>query len=86
MPTQVYPLFEQALRHAAGRSVDEHLVAVSELWAGFSVVAEGNPDAWIQEPWTASENPHRGAVQPLDHLAVHQGHVLQQRGGAGRRA
>ena len=27
MPTQVYPLFEQALRHRAGRSVDDHLVA-----------------------------------------------------------
>ena len=53
MPAQMYPLFEQALRHAAGRSVDEHLVAVSELWAGFSAVAEGNPHAWIQERWTA---------------------------------
>ena len=53
MPTQVYPLFEQALRHAAGRSVDDHLVAVSELWAGFSAVAAGNPHAWIRDQWTA---------------------------------
>ena len=43
MPTQVYPLFEQALRHAAGRSVDDHLVHVSELWAGFSAVAAEQP-------------------------------------------
>ena len=55
MPTQIYPLFEQALRHAAGRSVDEHLVAVSELWAGFSAVAAGNPHAWIQERWSAED-------------------------------
>src|SRR5918993_84439 len=55
MPTQMYPLFEQALRHAAGRSVDEHLVAVSELWAGFSAVAEGNPHAWIRQRWTAEQ-------------------------------
>jgi acetyl-CoA C-acetyltransferase len=55
MPTQVYPMFEQALRHAAGRSVDEHLVAVSDLWAGFSAVAARNPNAWIQDPWTAEE-------------------------------
>lgn len=55
MPTQVYPLFEQALRHRAGRSVDEHLVHVSELWAGFSAVAEGNPHAWIRDRMTAEE-------------------------------
>jgi acetyl-CoA C-acetyltransferase len=55
MPTQVYPLFEQALRHAAGRSVEDHLVRVSEMWAGFSAVAAGNPHAWIRDRWTAEE-------------------------------
>jgi acetyl-CoA C-acetyltransferase len=55
MPTQVYPLFEQALRHAAGRSVDEHLVHVSELWSRFSQVAAGNPHAWLQQALTAEE-------------------------------
>src|SRR5262245_8480604 len=55
MPTQIYPLFEQALRHAGGRSGDEHLVAMSELRAGFSAVATGNPHAWIQEPWSAED-------------------------------
>jgi acetyl-CoA C-acetyltransferase len=55
MPTQVYPMFEQALRHAAGRSVEDHLVHVSELWAGFSEVASHNPHAWIQEPKSAEQ-------------------------------
>jgi acetyl-CoA C-acetyltransferase len=55
MPTQVYPLFEQALRYAAGRSVDDHLVHVSELWAGFSAVAAGNPHAWIRDAMTAEQ-------------------------------
>ena len=55
MPTQVYPLFEQALRHAAGRSVDDHLVHVSELWAGFAAVAAANPHAWIQDGMSAEE-------------------------------
>jgi acetyl-CoA C-acetyltransferase len=55
LPAQVYPLFEQALRHAAGRTVDDHLVHVSELWAGFSAVAAGNPHAWIRDPMTAEE-------------------------------
>ena len=39
MPTQVYPLFEQAQRHRAGRSIDDHLVHLGELWAGFAAVA-----------------------------------------------
>ncbi|HEX6418540.1 MAG TPA: acetyl-CoA acetyltransferase [Acidimicrobiales bacterium] len=55
LPTQVYPLFEQALRHAAGRSVDEHLVHVSELWAGFARVAAGNPHAWIRDAVPAEQ-------------------------------
>jgi acetyl-CoA C-acetyltransferase len=55
MPVQMYPLFEQALRHRLGRSIDEHLVAVSELWAAFSEVAARNPHAWIQRAYTADE-------------------------------
>jgi acetyl-CoA C-acetyltransferase len=52
-PTQVYPLFEQALRHAAGRTIDEHLDHLGALWAGFSAVAATNPHAWIRDEWTA---------------------------------
>ncbi len=55
MPTHVYPLFEQALRHAAGRSIDDHLVHVSDLWAGFAAVAADNPDAWIRDGMTAEQ-------------------------------
>jgi acetyl-CoA C-acetyltransferase len=55
MPVQVYPLFEQAHRVVLGRSLDDHLVAVSELWARFSEVAAGNPHAWIQEAYTPEE-------------------------------
>ena len=55
MPVQVYPLFEQAHRVVLGRGLDEHLVAMSELWAGFSEVAATNPHAWIQEAYTAEE-------------------------------
>jgi len=54
-PTQIYPLFEQAVRHAAGRSVDEHLTHVAELWARFSDVATRNPHAWLQQGFTADE-------------------------------
>ncbi len=55
MPAQVYPLFEQALRHAAGRSVDEHLTHLGELWAGFNAVAVANPHAWTREPVTPEQ-------------------------------
>ena len=45
-PAHVYPLFEQAVRIAAGRSPDAHRRRVGELWAQFSAVAAHNPNAW----------------------------------------
>ena len=45
MPTQCYPLFENALRHRAGRSAEEHSQFIAELWEGFSAVAATNPHA-----------------------------------------
>ena len=58
MPVQVYPMFEQALRIAAGPSIDDHLVRISELWARFSEVAATNPNAWIQRAYTRGGDPH----------------------------
>jgi acetyl-CoA C-acetyltransferase len=55
LPVQIYPMFETAIRAAAGREPDEHLVRVSELWSRFSEVAAANPAAWIREPKTAEE-------------------------------
>jgi acetyl-CoA C-acetyltransferase len=55
LPVQIYPLFETAIRAAAGRTPDEHLVAVSDLWASFSAVASHNPNAWIQDAKSAEE-------------------------------
>lgn len=52
-PRNVFPLFENALRAAAGESVAEHQVRVSKLWARFSEVAASNPYAWTQTAWTA---------------------------------
>jgi acetyl-CoA C-acetyltransferase len=51
-PTQVYPLFETALRAASGRDVDEHQRWVSELWSRFAAVAAENPHAWSRTPYT----------------------------------
>ena len=54
-PTQIYPLFETALRAAHGRAVDEHQQRTSELWATFAAVAAANPHAWSRVGWSADE-------------------------------
>lgn len=46
-PVQYYPLFENALRAAAGRDVDAHRRRLGELWARFATVAKTNPHAWL---------------------------------------
>lgn len=55
MPIQIYPLFETALRAQAGRSVADHQVHISELYARFSAVATTNPYAWSKKQYTAEE-------------------------------
>jgi acetyl-CoA C-acetyltransferase len=55
MPTQVYPLFENALRAAAGETIETHQVRISELWARFSSVAATNPYAWSPEARSAAD-------------------------------
>lgn len=54
-PLRVFPLFETALRAAAGDTVEGHQVRVSELWARFSAVAASNPHAWSRRAWRPEE-------------------------------
>lgn len=49
-PIQLYPIFENAIRADRGETISDQLSRISELWAGFSRVAAGNPNAWIQDP------------------------------------
>ena len=84
MPVQLYPMFETALRAAAGESIDEHLVRVSELWSRFSAVAASNPYAWIQEAKSAEEIRTPGPGEPHDRAALPEVHELQQRRRPGR--
>jgi acetyl-CoA C-acetyltransferase len=51
----VYPLFEAALRAAAGRGLEEHRRVVSELWARFAALSGTRPAAWSQKAWSAEE-------------------------------
>ncbi len=66
MPIQVYPMFENALRHERGESIEAHRTRIATLWAGFSQVAAGNPNAWIRKAYTAEEiatpGPHNRPV------------------------
>ncbi|MDY7102418.1 MAG: acetyl-CoA acetyltransferase [Actinomycetota bacterium] len=55
MPINIYPLFESAIRHARGETIEGHLERVSQLWAGFNRVAVANPYAWSRTPMTAAE-------------------------------
>lgn len=55
MPVQVYPMFETAIRAAAGRTVEQQQTVASELWSRFSHVAAQNPHAWSRVPRTADE-------------------------------
>jgi acetyl-CoA C-acetyltransferase len=54
-PTQIYPLFETALRGRAGRDVTAHQRHVSELWAHFAAVAADNPHAWSRIAYSPEE-------------------------------
>jgi len=54
-PAYVYPLFEQALRIAAGESADDHRRRIGELWSQFSAAAERNPYAWSRKRLSVDE-------------------------------
>jgi acetyl-CoA C-acetyltransferase len=54
-PVEMYPVYENALRARAGRTIDAHQRHVSELMARYSEVAVRNPLSWFPEPRTAEE-------------------------------
>jgi acetyl-CoA C-acetyltransferase len=66
LPIQVYPVFENALRAAAGEGLDEHQARVSQLWSRFSAVAAHNRFAWSPIERSAEEirtpTPHNRMV------------------------
>ncbi len=64
-PAYVYPIFEQALRISAGRTLAEHRLAIAQLWARFSDVAAANPHAWSQQPLSADEIAMPSAVNRM---------------------
>jgi acetyl-CoA C-acetyltransferase len=70
-PTQVYPLFEQALRGVRGTNLVDHLASIGRLFAPFSQVAAANPRAFFPIARSAAElvtvsaeNPYVGFPYP----------------------
>lgn len=55
IPTQLYPIFENAIRHSEGRDPATHLGVIGTLWSRFSRVAERNPYAWQPTPMAPQE-------------------------------
>jgi acetyl-CoA C-acetyltransferase len=55
LPTQIYPVLENAVRAASGRTIDEHERVIAGLWSRFSAVAAGNPYAWSRVPLSARD-------------------------------
>lgn len=49
LPTNVYPLFENARRARLGWSIPEHRERLGRLWSNFAMVAAKNPYAWIHD-------------------------------------
>jgi acetyl-CoA C-acetyltransferase len=50
LPTNVYPLFENARRARLGWTIAQHRGNLGRLWSNFAEVASRNPYAWIHEP------------------------------------
>ncbi len=54
-PTNIYPLFENALRGQAGRTPSDHLKWMGEFFSPFTKVAAENPNAWFPTYRTPEE-------------------------------
>ena len=55
MPTDIYPLFENALRASRGLDLEEHRARMGALMSPFTDVAAANPYAWFPTARSAEE-------------------------------
>ena len=66
----MYPLFENAIRGARGRALDEHQRHIGTLMARFAAVAAANPLATRRQGYSAEQLVTVNDSQPLDRLPV----------------
>lgn len=55
MPTNVYPLFENALRARRGWSIERHRAHLAQLCGRMAAVARDNPYAWFRDGKSADD-------------------------------
>jgi acetyl-CoA C-acetyltransferase len=55
LPSNTYPLFENALRARRGRSIREHNLAIGRMFSRFTEKAASNPYAWFPVARSAEE-------------------------------
>ncbi len=55
LPIHIYPLFENALRHHEGLSIEQHLNELAEFGSTFSEIASKNSYAWFGEHKSVDE-------------------------------
>ncbi|MFZ5572491.1 MAG: acetyl-CoA acetyltransferase [Thermodesulfobacteriota bacterium] len=53
IPAFAYAMLENALRHALGRDLEDHRLAMGRLFERFARAASRNPRAWVREAYTA---------------------------------
>ena len=74
VPARQYAMIDTALRRAQGLTPAEHIAALAELWAGFSTVAAGNPDAWSRhgvDPAVLAEPSARNPLLAWPYTKLH---------------
>jgi acetyl-CoA C-acetyltransferase len=54
-PIQCYPMYENAIRAKAGRTIDEHQQTVSALMSRNSAVAAQNSNSWFPKEWSPQQ-------------------------------
>jgi acetyl-CoA C-acetyltransferase len=82
-----YPLFEHALRGAAGRTRADHQQHLGELWVRFAEVARTNPYAWAIGTSRQRRGDRRaGPREPPGQRSLHEGDERQHHRRPVRRA
>ncbi|MCW2993503.1 MAG: enoyl-CoA hydratase, partial [Conexibacter sp.] len=66
-PIMAYPLIENAIRAASGRTPQEHLARIAGLWSRFSRTAVDQPAAWAPKAYTSEE---LGTPSPSNRLVT----------------
>jgi acetyl-CoA C-acetyltransferase len=63
--SDVFAVIDSAIRFARGETLDAHARRIAALWARFSAVTAGNPNAWIRKEHGAEEIGRPSPENPM---------------------